>query len=49
VHCAARAHMIQKKQKDYLNAYWRINVDGAKDLTKHAVGICVRRFIFLSW
>ena len=48
VHCAARAHMMEKKQTDSLNAYRRINVDGTKNLAKQAAGRGVKRFIFLS-
>ena len=48
VHCAARAHMMEKKQTDLLNAYRRINVDGTKNLAKQAAGRGVKRFILLS-
>jgi len=48
VHCAARAHMMEKNQTDSLNAYRRINVDGTRNLAKQAAGIGIKRFIFLS-
>jgi nucleoside-diphosphate-sugar epimerase len=48
VHCAARAHMTEKKQTDSLNAYRRINVDGTRNLAKQAATIGIKRFIFLS-
>jgi nucleoside-diphosphate-sugar epimerase len=48
VHCAARAHMTEKKQTDSLNSYRRINVDGTKNLAKQAAAIGIKRFIFLS-
>ena len=48
VHCAARAHMMENKQTDSLNAYRRINVDGTRNLAKQAAGIGIKRFIFLS-
>ena len=48
VHCAARAHMTEKKQTDSLNAYRTINVDGTRNLAKQAVSIGIKRFIFLS-
>jgi nucleoside-diphosphate-sugar epimerase len=48
VHCAARAHMTEKKQTDLLDAYRRINVDGTRNLAKQAAGIGIKRFIFLS-
>jgi nucleoside-diphosphate-sugar epimerase len=48
VHCAARAHMTEKKQADLLNACRRINVDGTRNLAKQAVAIGIKRFIFLS-
>jgi len=48
VHCAARAHMMEKKQTDSLNSYSRINVDGTRNLANQAVGIGIKRFIFLS-
>jgi len=48
VHCAARVHMMEKKQKDSLNVYRRINVDGTKNLAKQAALRGIKRFIFLS-
>ncbi len=48
VHCAARAHMMEKKQRDSLNSYRRINVDGTRNLAKQAAAIGIKRFIFLS-
>jgi nucleoside-diphosphate-sugar epimerase len=48
VHCAARAHMTDKKQIDSLNAYRRVNVDATRHLAKQAVAIGIKRFIFLS-
>jgi nucleoside-diphosphate-sugar epimerase len=48
IHCAAKAHMTEKKQTDSLNAYRRINVDGTRNLAKQAVAIGIKRFIFLS-
>ena len=48
VHCAARAHMMEKKQTDSLNAYRRINVDGTRNLAKQAALRGIKRFIFLS-
>jgi len=48
IHCAARAHMTEKKQTDSLNAYRTINVDGTRNLAKQAVSIGIKRFIFLS-
>jgi len=48
VHCAARVHIMEKKQKDSLNAYRRINVNGTKNLAKQAVARGIKRFIFLS-
>jgi len=48
VHCAARAHMSEKKQTDSLNSYRRVNVDGTINLAKQAMAIGIKRFIFLS-
>jgi len=48
VHCAARAHMMEKKQTDSLNSYRRVNVDGTRNLAKQAAAIGIKRFIFLS-
>jgi len=48
IHCAARAHMTEKKQTNSLNAYRAINVDGTRNLAKQAVAIGIKRFIFLS-
>ena len=48
VHCAARAHMMEKKQTDSLNVYRRINVDGTRNLANQAARMGTKRFIFLS-
>jgi nucleoside-diphosphate-sugar epimerase len=48
VHCAARAHIMEKKQTDSLNVYRRINVDGTRNLAKQAALRGIKRFIFLS-
>ena len=48
VHCAARAHMTEKKQTVSFNAYRKINVDGTRNLANQAVAIGIKRFIFLS-
>jgi nucleoside-diphosphate-sugar epimerase len=48
IHCAARAHMTEKKQADLLEAYRRINVHGTRNLAEQAVATGIKRFIFLS-
>ena len=48
VHCAARVHIMEKKQTDSLNVYRRINVDGTRNFAKQAALRGIKRFIFLS-
>lgn len=48
IHCAARAHVMKKMQKDLTNNYQKINVLGTINLANQAVAHGVKRFIFLS-
>lgn len=48
VHVAARAHVMEEKDDDPLDAYRRVNVDATLNLARQAASAGVRRFVFLS-
>ena len=48
VHTAARTHVMSESADDPLEAYRRVNVDGARALAEQAAEAGVRRLIFLS-
>jgi nucleoside-diphosphate-sugar epimerase len=48
VHCAGRAHVFEKNNKDSLASYRLVNVNITKILAEKAAMAGVRRFIFIS-
>jgi nucleoside-diphosphate-sugar epimerase len=48
IHCAAKVHVMGTKQKDLLNIYRRVNIEGTKNLAEQAASLGIKRFIFLS-
>jgi nucleoside-diphosphate-sugar epimerase len=48
IHLAARAHFMQDKERNPLQAFRVSNVDTTIDLAKRAVEAGVRRFVFMS-
>jgi len=48
IHLAARAHIMDDKSADPLEAYRQINVDGTRTLAEAASAAGVKRFVFLS-
>ena len=48
VHLSARAHVIEDQERDPLQAFRVSNVDTTIELASRAVGIGVRRFVFMS-
>lgn len=48
IHLAARAHVMQDKERNPLQAFRVSNVDTTIDLAKRAVEAGVRRFVFMS-
>ncbi len=48
VHLAARAHILQDRNKDPEAAFTRINADGTRRLAEAAAGAAVKRFVYVS-
>lgn len=48
IHCAARAHVMRETERDAMDAYRRVNVEGTSRLAEQAADAGVRRIIFLS-
>ncbi|MEE8351666.1 MAG: NAD-dependent epimerase/dehydratase family protein [Rhodospirillales bacterium] len=48
VHLAARAHILQDRNKDPEAAFMRINADGTRRLAEAAAGATVKRFVYVS-
>ncbi len=48
IHLAARAHVMEDKERNPLQAFRVSNVDTTIDLAKRAVEAGVRRFVFMS-
>ena len=48
VHCAGRAHVMDDRADDPLQAFRASNVDGTIALAREAVAAGVRRFVFIS-
>ena len=48
VHCAARVHVMSETVANPLDEFRRVNVQGALNLARQAVGAGVKRFIFVS-
>ena len=48
VHAAARVHVMSDKADDPLQAFRRVNVQGALQLARQAASAGVRRFVFVS-
>lgn len=48
VHCAGRAHIMQKSEENAISAYREANVTSTLRLAQQAAAAGVRRFIFLS-
>ncbi|AKJ94797.1 nucleoside-diphosphate sugar epimerase [Thioalkalivibrio versutus] len=48
VHMAARAHVLDEPEADPLEAFRRVNLDGALRLARQAADSGVRRFLFVS-
>jgi nucleoside-diphosphate-sugar epimerase len=48
VHLAARAHVIDEKEKDPLEEFRKVNVAGALNLARRTAEAGVKRFIFIS-
>src|SRR5262245_27346720 len=48
IHLAARAHVMEDRAADPLEAYRRVNVAGTEALVRQAVAANVRRIVFLS-
>ena len=48
IHTAARAHVLQEREKNPLTLFRRINTQGTIDLAQAAVIAGVRRFVFVS-
>jgi len=46
IHCAGRAHVMNKKDK--LDTYHSVNIEGTKSFAEQAAKAGVKRFIFLS-
>lgn len=48
IHLAARAHILDRKKARDLGSFWIPNVEGTKSLVKAAIGMGIRRIVFLS-
>ncbi|ENO1850494.1 SDR family oxidoreductase [Vibrio vulnificus] len=48
IHCAARVHVMDDKDKDPLVLYREVNTAGTVNLAKQAIESGVKRFIFIS-
>lgn len=48
VHCAARAHLMEDKERDPLSKFRAINTDATLNLARQASQAGVKRFIFVS-
>jgi len=48
VHCAARAHVMSDNDRDPINAYRSVNVDGTLNLARQSIMAGVKRFVFIS-
>lgn len=48
VHAAARAHVLNDRSTDVLDAYRRVNVIGTRNVLRAAIEAKVRRIVFLS-
>jgi nucleoside-diphosphate-sugar epimerase len=48
IHLAARAHIMQERSPDALDAYRTVNVTGTEKLARDAAAAGVRRLVFLS-
>lgn len=48
VHCAARVHVMREDERDPLQAFRQVNVEGSRQLALAAARSGVRRLVFLS-
>jgi UDP-glucose 4-epimerase len=48
VHCAARVHVMDERERDPLAAFRRVNTEGTVRLATQAAEAGVRRFVFIS-
>jgi nucleoside-diphosphate-sugar epimerase len=48
IHCAAKAHEMEKLETNSLETYRKVNVEGTINLAEQAAACGVKRFIFLS-
>ena len=48
VHLAARVHVMDKRERDSLDEYRRVNVLGTQRLAEQATAVGVRRLVYLS-
>lgn len=48
VHCAARVHVMREEERDPLQAFRQVNVEGTRQLALMASRYGVRRLVFLS-
>jgi nucleoside-diphosphate-sugar epimerase len=48
IHCAAKAHAINKNKSDVLKAYREVNVEVTRNFAEQAANAGVKRFVFLS-
>ncbi|NRP53642.1 MULTISPECIES: SDR family oxidoreductase [unclassified Marinobacterium] len=48
IHCAARAHVLNESLESPHLIYEKINVEGTRELARHAARNGVKRFVFLS-